>query len=55
LITSPSAKQAALAQDARNLVHPGKVARTGSACSKATALAALAAVFSVIDDLRVAG
>jgi len=40
-----------MAQDARNLVHPGRVARNGVACSKATALAAHAGLFAVIQDL----
>jgi hypothetical protein len=41
-ISDGAAKQAHLALDARNLVHPGKVARSGTACDKATALAAFA-------------
>jgi hypothetical protein len=52
LINDDSLSQARLAKDARNLVHPGKVALTGVSCSKATALAALAGVYRVIDDLK---
>ncbi len=51
LISTGTASQAGLAQDARNLVHPGRVARTGGACSKATALTAHAGLFAVIQDL----
>jgi hypothetical protein len=51
-ISPDSAKQAHLARDARNLIHPGKVARSGSPCDKSTALAALAAVYRVANDLK---
>ena len=51
-IIGPETKQlAVLAKESRNLIHPGKVARSGVACSKATALTSLAAVFRVIEDL----
>jgi hypothetical protein len=40
-----------LAIDGRNLIHAGKVARTGLVCSKATALIALAALEAVMGDL----
>lgn len=52
VIDEPSARQAALAKDARNLIHPGKALRSGEYCNKATALTALAAVYRVIDELR---
>jgi hypothetical protein len=52
VITSEVGKQAHLARDARNLVHPGKVARSGTSCSKATALAALAGLYRVIEELK---
>lgn len=52
LITSESKQQANLARDARNLIHPGKATRSGTACSKATALTALAAVYRIVDDLK---
>lgn len=51
LISARTATQAGLAQDARNLVHPGRVARKGVACSKATALTAHAGLFAVIQEL----
>jgi hypothetical protein len=51
LISERAAKQASLAKDARNLVHPGRVARTGFACNRGTALASLAALDQVIEDL----
>jgi hypothetical protein len=50
-ITKATADQARLATDARNLIHAGKVARTGRTCTKATALTALAALEAVIDNL----
>ncbi len=52
LIKTETAGQANLAQDARNLVHPGRVAREGVDCSKATALTAHAGLFSVVRDLE---
>jgi hypothetical protein len=52
LITLEGKRQADLARDARNLIHPGKATRSGAACSKATALMALAAVYKVADDLK---
>lgn len=52
LIDESSGGQAALAKDARNLVHPGKALRTNETCNKATALTALAAVYRVIDELK---
>jgi hypothetical protein len=45
---------ARLATDARNLIHAGKMARTGLTCTKATALTALAALEAVLGDLRCA-
>ena len=52
VIDEASERQAALAKDARNLVHPGRALRSGEACSKTTALTALAAVYCVIDQLK---
>ena len=49
LISSDTASQARLAKDARNLIHPGHAARSGTECSKATALIAFAAVYRVVD------
>jgi len=50
-ITDGAAQQAHLARDARNLIHPGKVARSGTACDKATALAAFAGLYRVASEL----
>lgn len=52
VIDAATEQQAGLAKDARNLVHPGRALRSGEACNKATALAALAAVYRVIDQLK---
>jgi hypothetical protein len=51
IITAQAAKQVSLANDARNLIHAGKVARTGLKCNKATALTSLAAMHCLIDEL----
>jgi len=51
LISESAGNQAHLARDARNLLHPGKVASTGTPCSKATALTAFAAAYQVADEL----
>jgi hypothetical protein len=51
-ISGGAAKQAHLARDARNLVHPGKVARSGIACDKATALSAFAGLYRIASELR---
>lgn len=53
IITSAAASQAALANDSRNLIHAGRVARTGLKCNKATALTSLAAMQRLIDELVV--
>jgi hypothetical protein len=52
IIDSATEQQAGLAKDARNLVHPGKALRSGDACNKATALAALAAVYRLAEQLK---
>jgi hypothetical protein len=49
-ISEDAAKQARLARDARNLIHPGKVARSGSPCNKATVLTALAGLYQVASE-----
>lgn len=54
VISNEAATQAHLARDARNLIHPGKVARSGTSCSKATALAAFAGVYRVTEELKTA-
>jgi hypothetical protein len=50
-IEKTTESQALLAKDARNLIHPGRAARSGATFSKATALVSLAAVHHVIEDL----
>ena len=45
-------RQASLAKDARNLIHPGRALRSGEACDKTTALTALTAVYRVINELK---
>jgi hypothetical protein len=50
-ITRETVAIAHAARDARNLVHPGKVAETGVSCSKAFSLTALAGLYQVIVDL----
>jgi hypothetical protein len=52
VIVKATADQALLATDARNLIHAGKMARTGLTCTKATALTSLAALEAVLGDLR---
>ncbi|MBM7045229.1 hypothetical protein [Rhizobium lusitanum] len=52
LISEEAKQQAKLAKDARNLIHPGCTDRSGSVCTRATALMALAAVYRVSDDLH---
>jgi hypothetical protein len=51
IIAQETAAIAHAARDARNLVHPGKVAETGVSCSKASSLTALAGLYRVIEDL----
>jgi len=53
VITKTTGTQVSLANDARNLIHAGKVARTGLKCNKATALTALAAMQLLLDELAV--
>jgi len=52
VIDTGTEQQAGLAKDARNLVHPGRALRSGDSCNKATALAALAAVYRLIEQLK---
>jgi hypothetical protein len=52
VIVKMTAAQARLATDARNLIHAGKMARTGLTCTKATALTALATLEAVLGHLR---
>lgn len=54
LISDGGKRLAELAKDARNLIHPGRATRSGAACSKATALTAFAALFSIAEELKAA-
>jgi hypothetical protein len=47
----PTAVSARLCKDFRNLIHPGRAQRTGTKCSRATALTALGAAEHVVNDL----
>lgn len=51
LIRKPTADQARLGKDFRNLIHPGRAQQTSAVCNKGTALAALAAAELVATDL----
>ncbi len=55
LIKADTQTQAGLARDARNLIHPGKVMRSGISCTKASALIALLGLYRVIEDLKNGG
>jgi hypothetical protein len=55
VISEDSERQASLAKDARNLIHPGKALRSGEACNKTTALTAITAIYRVIDELKRSG
>jgi hypothetical protein len=52
LISAECRQLADLAKDARNLIHPGKATRSGTVCSKATALTALSAVYRIAEDIK---
>jgi hypothetical protein len=52
LVDQNTAQQARLGKDFRNLIHPGRAARLGQVCDRATALSALAAVEHTVRDLR---
>ncbi len=51
IIGEDTAKQARLAREYRNLIHPGREKRLGQKCDRGTALAAIAAVERVVSDL----
>ena len=51
LIEDDTAKQADLAREFRNLIHPGRATRLGRVCDKGTAHSALAAVEHIARDL----
>jgi hypothetical protein len=50
LIKTDTAKQARLAQNFRNLIHPGRAVRLAQTCNRGTALGALAAVHLIVAD-----
>jgi hypothetical protein len=50
-IKGPTAKQARLGKNFRNLIHPGRATRLGEVCDQGTAFSALAAVAFVVRDL----
>jgi hypothetical protein len=52
LISLECKEQAALAKDARNVIHRGRATRSGTTCSKATALTALSAVYKIAEELK---
>jgi hypothetical protein len=51
LIEDATEKQADLAREFRNLIHPGRATRLGKTCDSGTALSALAAVQLIVRDL----
>jgi hypothetical protein len=51
LIVLTTVQQARLGKNFRNLIHPGRAARLGEVCDRATALSARAAVAHVVRDL----
>ena len=52
LIGDQTTKQARLARNFRNLIHPGRSLKRGETCDRGTALAASAAVELVSRDLQ---
>jgi hypothetical protein len=54
LISSDTAIIAHQSKEARNLIHPGKVARKGVSCTKASALTGLAGLYRVIEEVKLA-
>jgi len=51
VIKSDTAKEARLAKDFRNLIHPGRAQRLGQTCDRGTALSSVAALDHVVRDL----
>jgi hypothetical protein len=51
LIDGETEKQADLAREFRNLIHPGRSTRLAKVCDRGTALSALAAVELIVRDL----
>ncbi|WP_316395708.1 hypothetical protein [Bradyrhizobium sp. 33ap4] len=54
VVSEATAAIAHQSKDARNLIHPGKVAREGASCTKASALTAMAGLYRVIQDVKAA-
>jgi hypothetical protein len=52
IITDDTAKQARLAKDFRNLIHPGRSQRLAQKCDRATAMIAVAGMELVVRDLK---
>jgi len=52
LIDGETEKQADLARDFRNYIHPGRVKTKGKKCDEKTALLTRSAVLGVIEDLK---
>lgn len=50
LIKQDTAKQARLAQNFRNLIHPGRSVRLAQTCNRGTAYGALSAVHLIVSD-----
>jgi len=51
VISSPTADLCRVSKDFRNLIHPGRAARTAQVCDRGTALAAVGAVEKVVTDI----
>lgn len=54
LIGAEAAQLARFAKDARNLIHPGRAERLGVSCSKASSLKAMAAIYTVAEEIPAA-
>lgn len=52
IIRPQTEKQATLAKDFRNLIHPGRATRLAQECNRGTALSAVAAVELIVQDLK---
>jgi hypothetical protein len=55
LLSPDTCKAARLAQNFRNLIHPGRAARLDQPCNRGTAYSAVGALEHVIEDLRKEG
>ena len=51
-ITPQTVIETRLAQDYRNLIHPGRSARLGQVCDRGSAYSAVAALDHVVRDLQ---